>query len=422
MREFKLHLEDDLLGRIQETAERAGLSTNQMIVNVLEENFRGQASFDYAAALAELVREGKSRPVGERFVLADLAAFSRLSVSTAEKGCVQPSAVRIRLGRTFNRTVSQGQAFGIARATAEDRDGKTVLRFLSGASVYVRALSVMVWNIHQQGGYGEGKIPLFVIDEIKKADIAILTEFCTRGPRCAKGREQFIQALEAAGYQCCVSDNGTGNDVLIAVRKEYPIKSVDWEPCYKGEDEDPERVPENLQVDIDVGGETVSVLGVRIKTTADFGMRRSQFAHWLLPRLSKIKNPVIVAGDFNNNRRGVEAKFDKDRVPKTQRWSIVQMDHMLAERFPDKKEAVIRKTPAGGSIFEAESRRGPEFECAEDHFLIRGLRCEKLFDYDRDFAKGKAGKERGYMLSDDFFDVPAGLPDHAILRGEFLLE
>jgi len=137
MREFKLHLEDDLLGKIQEAAERAGLSTNQMIVNVLEESFRGQVSFDYAAALAELVREARSRPAGESFVLADLDTFSRLSVSTAEKGYVQPSTVRARLGRTFNRAVSQGQVPGIARATIV-RDGKTELRFLSGTAVYVR--------------------------------------------------------------------------------------------------------------------------------------------------------------------------------------------------------------------------------------------------------------------------------------------
>lgn len=431
MKEFKLHLENDLLGKIQEAAERAGFSTNQMIVNVLEENFQGQVSFDYAAALAELVREAQSRPVGERFVLADLDAFSRLSVSTAEKGCVQPSTVRARLGRTFNRAVSQGQVPGIARDTMV-RDGKTVLRFLSGTAVYVReekqkgenemkTLKVLEWNIHQQGGHGGGKIPEWVASEIKDADvdIAILTEVCTAGP----GRDKFIQSLK--DYRCYTSENVGGNDVLIAVKECYVISDAApvWVPCY-GDD----MIPENLQVDINVDGTTVSVFGVRIKTTDDFGMRRSQFAGWLLPQLSKIKNPVIIAGDFNNNRRGAEERFNKDRIPETQRWSIVQIDRLLETQFPD----VIRKTPEGSSIYEVEPERGQEDEFAEDHFLVKGLRCQKLFDYDRTFTtrdkiayfmgKDFAEPWRPGMQEKDRLKVKPPYPDHAILMGEFVLE
>ncbi len=73
-------------------------------------------------------------------------------------------------------------------------------------------------------------------------------------------------------------------------------------------------------------------------------------------------------------------------------------------------------------MYEAIPKRGREFEFAQDHFLVRCLRCEKLFDYDRDFAKGRTGVDRGYMLGSDLIGVPVGLPDHAILRGEFILE
>ena len=137
MKAIKLYLEEELADRVKKAAEKAGLSTNQMIVNILEENFQGQVSFDYAGALEVLVKEAQDRPVGERFVLADLGAFSRLSVTTAEKGYVQPSAARARLGRIFNRAVSQGKVPGVARATTM-RAGKTELSFLSGAAVYVR--------------------------------------------------------------------------------------------------------------------------------------------------------------------------------------------------------------------------------------------------------------------------------------------
>ncbi len=137
MSALKLYLEEDLLERVKQAAKEAGLSTNQMIVNILEENFQGQVSFDYAGALAELVKEAQARPVGERFVLSDLDTFSRVSVTTAEKGYVQPSAVRAKLGQMFNRAVSRGQAPGVARATVE-RAGKASLCFWSGAAVYVR--------------------------------------------------------------------------------------------------------------------------------------------------------------------------------------------------------------------------------------------------------------------------------------------
>jgi len=137
LKSFKLYLEDDLLERVQKAAERAGLSANQTIVNVLEESFQGQVSFDYSAALAELIKEARDRPAGESFVLADLDAFSRLSVSTAEKGHMQPSAVRARLGRIFNRAVSQGRVPGVVRATVT-RNGKEELKFLARAAVYVK--------------------------------------------------------------------------------------------------------------------------------------------------------------------------------------------------------------------------------------------------------------------------------------------
>ncbi len=137
MKEFKLHLKGELLDRIKEAAEEAGLSINQLIVNILEESFQGQVSFDYAAALEKLVKEAQGRPAEKEFVLADLPSFSQVSVATAEKGYMQPSAIRARLGRIFNRAVSQGRVPGVARATVT-RDGKEELKFLARAAVYVR--------------------------------------------------------------------------------------------------------------------------------------------------------------------------------------------------------------------------------------------------------------------------------------------
>ena len=115
---------------------------------------------------------------------------------------------------------------------------------------------------------------------------------------------------------------------------------------------------------------------------------------------------IIIGGDFNNYRRDTPVE----------QWNINQVKTLAeAEGF------TFVSPECGGSIKEARPRRGVKDECAEDHFLVRGLRCEKLFDYDRDFAKGRTGVDRGYMLGSDLIGVPEGLPDHAILRGEFVI-
>ncbi len=138
MKEFKLHLREELLDKIKEAAEDAGISINQIMISALEESFQGgQVSFDYPVAMEKLVKEAQSRPAGQEFVLADLPSFTQVSVVTAEKGHMKPSAVRARLGRIFNRAVSQGRVSGVARATVM-RNGEERLKFLARAAVYIK--------------------------------------------------------------------------------------------------------------------------------------------------------------------------------------------------------------------------------------------------------------------------------------------
>lgn len=279
-------------------------------------------------------------------------------------------------------------------------------------------LTVETWNIHQQGGKGRGAIPGWVVDEIRGADMAILTEFCTETLACMDGRRRFIQRMEEAGYQCCASDNKDGNDILIAVKKEYPVQFVGWCPCYKeGGCEDPDRVPENLRVDIDVHGTTVTIFGVRIKDVPsknnkelrEKGIEDTKQAEKRLTEFNKLLEwvekkmkggaPVIVAGDFNNYRRGTTVK----------KWNIGEI-----KKLAEQKGLALVSPEHGGSW------GGSSSEFAEDHFLVAGMTCQTLFPYDRNFAKGEEGKKRGY-LDGDLSGVPVGIPDHAILRGEFTL-
>ncbi len=136
MKRINLSVEDSLLAAIEIAAAKAGTTTNLLIINLLEESFCEQKTFNYGAALQVLVSEAKARPAGE-FTMADLPSFSRLCVATAENGYLQPSTLRARLGKAFNSTVSQGRVPGVFRAKVI-RDGKEELKFLARAAVYVR--------------------------------------------------------------------------------------------------------------------------------------------------------------------------------------------------------------------------------------------------------------------------------------------
>jgi len=294
-------------------------------------------------------------------------------------------------------------------------------------------VSILEWNIHQQGGWGQGLIPKWVLDEVivnqDKAianRIIVLTEFCTK---CAGGkvsvcnsekvdRENFIKGLEKADYQCIASENPQGNDILIAVKKPCRIidQSPNWKPCY-----DPLNllsfpyIPENLRVDIDCGGRILTVVGIRIRSFWRRGrqinvdrLRRKEFL-WALDWIKDINNPIIITGDFNNNRRHVENKFDKEKRLQDDRWSMMQIDHMLPPGF-------TRITPSGGSIFEAEKPFGYQF--AEDHFIIKEIQGVTLFPYDRSFTERDS---KIYSAGKNLNEIPAGYPDHAILRGIFSL-
>lgn len=269
----------------------------------------------------------------------------------------------------------------------------------------MNTISILEWNIHQRGGDGEGIIPPWVKDEINGFDIVVLTEFCTK--KFDKKRTAFITELEQLGYHCATSENPKGNDVLIAVKKaRLSILRHSWVPCYGSKEL--ESIPENLQVDIDCVGRTLTVMGIRIRTLDhDYKMRRKE-CKWVLDRMRDIKHPILMAGDFNHGRR---------RSPNPD-WSISIMEDML------KGKELTLYTPEGSSIFCEENYNGDEFP--DDHFAAKGAEIS-LEPYDRDFT---SREPLAYFLGRDFREqwhpgardkdlakVEPPFPDHAILKG-----
>ncbi len=126
-------MEEDLMSDVKEAAEKAGVSMNTWINNLLEDTLRGQRSFDDAQVFREMIEEIQVREFeNNEFLLSELDAFAQLSVSTAEKGYLQPSTLRARVGKAFNLAVRQGQVPGVTRA----KDKRGDLKFRFRAAVY----------------------------------------------------------------------------------------------------------------------------------------------------------------------------------------------------------------------------------------------------------------------------------------------
>lgn len=154
-------------------------------------------------------------------------------------------------------------------------------------------------------------------------------------------------------------------------------------------------------MDIHCNGTILSVIGIRIKSL-NYDSRKNEFTQFL-EWLRDIKNPIVITGDFNNLRTET---CHKD-------WSLAIMDSMM------KPFGFVRSTPDGSSIYCVQNKNVP---FAYDHFITKGIQKIYTAPYDRDFT---AHDQRIYRVGKNFKweenhkerSVPAGYPDHAILKG-----
>ncbi len=150
-----LTLEQKLFERIEEDANKNNITMNLLMQNIFERIYMGglnysdiiekigldTVGFDYTAALSELIKETNEREDGE-FTLVMLESFSKLCISTVEKGYLQPATLRARLGKLYNSAVRKDAnkddkdkvLLGVERA----RDKNGDLKFVSRTAVYVK--------------------------------------------------------------------------------------------------------------------------------------------------------------------------------------------------------------------------------------------------------------------------------------------
>ncbi|MEE1055764.1 MAG: hypothetical protein UH239_00760 [Acutalibacteraceae bacterium] len=256
-------------------------------------------------------------------------------------------------------------------------------------------MKFLEWNIHGMGGYGNYSIPCFVADQIilKNVDIAVLVEFFTG---C---NWNYIRGILEKKYILIVSPYIEGyNQVLIALKKEiFEIKNViTLNPIDKNK-------PEFLQVSTDVNGKSLEVIGTRLKTVS--GTKNEQL-RFLKNYFDKLNN-FICLGDFNGNVNFLQKELGKNciyspRVVPKGNNEILRWSYIHKNKTRINVDHIISNVNILRNISDSLSEK-------------EGYKMYAKYDW------GFVNKNNGYgkLNSESHLSHLIGLPDHAILLGEF---
>ena len=269
-------------------------------------------------------------------------------------------------------------------------------------------MKIIEWNINHRLGYSKAKMPEWVADVIRKkdADIVILTECSNRVPNWKIEKDK---AFDSNKYLVFTSNNNQGkqNDVTIAIKKQKIEVLYSKSFFLVGYN-----APDHLQLKCRCkeNNQEFTVVGMRIHAMKISDKQKYKQFDMVINEL-KEERKVIIAGDFNNNRRNY---CEKDK------WNLKEIDEHLNGEY-------IRITPEGASIYRDVDTK--DAHCfAEDHFFVKGIKDIAVKPYDRTFVdKDKAiykwgtdfQTRYGWEKSENQISDP--YPDHAILEAEFIV-
>ncbi|MBQ1410547.1 MAG: nicotinamide-nucleotide amidohydrolase family protein [Oscillospiraceae bacterium] len=268
-------------------------------------------------------------------------------------------------------------------------------------------MKIIEWNLNHRIGFFKQEMPTWVQDVIteKDADIVVLTETSFRVPNWSYlARRTFGSDYYVFHSQNALLDQ---NDITIAVRKSRfsVLNSSSFPSGIDG-------APDHLEVRC-MERETntdLTIVGMRIHNWIEPKERKKE-AKKVLDSVCDREN-VIVAGDFNNYRRGFAFEA----------WNL----NVLTSIFQKRGYRVI--TPRGGSIFYDNDG---EYSFPEDHVMLKGLFCRvKEYPYDREFvyrdsASYPWGKNFEHYCGQDadgknqYEHLALPVPDHAIIEVDF---
>lgn len=276
-------------------------------------------------------------------------------------------------------------------------------------------MKIIEWNINHRGT-GEKEMPTWIKEVVqdKKADIIVLTE--------TSWEKEYRNLVDRQKYYVFCSNNTANgqNEVTISLKKDcFKIE------YFKSFFSEVGKYPDHLEIHClhKQTNKKLTIVGLRMhsmkdmdkKTIEEMNPQKSQEFVAALESVKHEKN-VIIAGDFNNYRRGYDNKI----------WCLNAVQELA------KSYGFNMYTPNGGSINED---RDGDYSFPEDHLFIKGqqIKILKLYDYDRSFVKNAPdvykwgqdfrkyrGKDSNGNPMSDAIDPP--FPDHAIIEADFEFE
>ncbi|MGN0538953.1 MAG: endonuclease/exonuclease/phosphatase family protein [Candidatus Fimenecus sp.] len=296
------------------------------------------------------------------------------------------------------------------------------------------SLKVMEWNIHAGTGFANYVIPVnLIVNQVFDAEphIFVFTEFVQ-----SAGWIDLKTILEKKYHIFDSAYLPKQNGICIGIRKECGIEflSTKSKNSVFGNDL---VLPDFYEVKVRVNSKEISVIGTRIRI--DYYKARSkddnerideqkqrfeQYSNLIIEHIAKLKNDVIMLGDFNNSRiLGDEIKInikDIDKIYSGLDSIEYNFQKIRAFAINETHNKLSLYTPKGdkSSIgafwdFKNKKAKSPVSNSEQKHkydHLITNFVPEKL-EYNWDFLK----------LYDDikYFNangtIKRGYPDHAIL-------
>lgn len=135
---FNVTLSDELAKEVVEKAFTKGVTPSHyleiLIASILIKNEEKGIDFLSYAQTAKEEAENLSKlsSKGDLFTLSDLPCFKQLANTVDLNGHTAPSTIKARIGRNFNKAVSDGSIKGVKRALNDSG----ALKFSNGSAVY----------------------------------------------------------------------------------------------------------------------------------------------------------------------------------------------------------------------------------------------------------------------------------------------
>lgn len=245
-------------------------------------------------------------------------------------------------------------------------------------------LKYLEWNLHAKGGIGY-KMPGFIVDYVKMVDIFALVEF-SNGTGWDILRNELLNEFDL--FYTPFSIKGY-NQICIGIRKNigYKMLSVIYADPWNT------KVPEYLEIQVEIDNKKLSIIGTRIKTQGN--TKDDQFK-WLNEYLRE-KERFICLGDYN----------------------CVQS--VLAKKFKNIAEVYGPRVINGyySFVFKNGDTHGLDWVLSKNIKIYNNYSDKDdspYATYDWEFVTEKNGY--GNKAEYDYLGLN-NLPDHAILKGMF---